>query len=217
MNAPIFRLTMMILAVWGFAGCAVYQPVQLEPARKTSPIAPRFSEATYYYDQDQNLYFVLRSHTIDQPTGKPVDQIATIRVFWRPRGGVTTLNSSALNATFRYIIMTPDAVGMYEGAGFVRLLSNAGVSRMKARITDGELRLTESSDKFADNLGRAHIHGYFTANFDDVRTLDGLLNAQREFFARSLKSAPKTQPATAPAVTQAGAPAATTQGVVPSP
>jgi len=205
MNAAILRVTMMLGAILGLAGCAVYQPVQLEPARKTTPVAPRFTDVTYYYDQDKTLYFVLRSHTTDQPTGKPVDQIATIRVFWRPRGGVTTLNSSALNATFRYIVMTPDAVGMYEGAGFVRLLSNTGVGHMQARITDGEIRLAESSNNFNDNLGRAHIHGYFNAVYDDTRTLDGLLNAQRDFFARSMNAAPETQPATAPATAPAAA------------
>ena len=206
MKARILAIAAMSAAVFAISGCAVYQPVQLEPARQTNPISPRFTDSTYYYDQDQNLYFVLHSHTTDLPTGKPVDQIATIRVFWRPRGGVTTLNSTALNATFRYIVMTPDAVGMYEGAGFVRLLSSTGAAKMQARITDGEMRLTEASDKFNDTLGRAHIRGYFRANYDDARTLDGLLNAQRDFFARSMRI-PATAPATAPGTMPAAAPA----------
>ena len=216
MNAMILRLSVLLGGILSLAGCAVYRPVQLEPARKTTPVAPKFTDVTYYYDQDQNLYFVMRSHTTDQPTGKPVDQIATIRVFWRPRGGVTTLNSSALNATFRYIVMTPDAVGMYEGAGFVRLLSATGVGKMHARIMDGEIRLSESSKNFHDALGRAHIHGYFSAAYDDVHTLDGLLNTQREFFARSMIATPETQPSTAPASMPAEAPASM-PATVPSP
>lgn len=206
MKARILGIASACVAVFGMAGCQVYQPVQLEPARQTNPISPRFTESTYYYDQDQNLYFVLRSHSTDQPTGKPVEQIATIRVFWRPRGGVTTLNSTALNATFRYVVMTPDAVGMYEGAGFIRLLSSTGAGKMQARITDGEMRLTEASEKFNDTLGRAHIRGYFSATYDDARTLDGLLGAQREFFSRSMK-VPETAPATMPASAPATAPA----------
>ena len=49
------------------------------------------------------MLLIMRATTPDAQ-GQPVDQIATIRVFWQPRGGVTTLDSSAVNATIRYII-----------------------------------------------------------------------------------------------------------------
>ena len=200
------RWILILLAVAPLlTGCAVYQPVEIAPAKNTPPVAPRFTQSYYYYDRDQNLYFVMKSHTIDPVAGKPVDQIATIRVFWRPRGGVTTLDSTALNATFRYIVMTPDSVGMYEGAGFVRLLSKTGAGKFNARIMRADLRLSESSKSFVDTLGRARISGYFSAIFDETVALDALLGAQREFFARSLEMKPATQPASQPAATNEGA------------
>jgi hypothetical protein len=180
-------------------GCVSYQPLQLEPARRSTPIAPRFSQSYYFYDRDRNLYVVMRSSTTDAATGKAVEQVATIRVFWRPRGGVTTLDAAALNATFRYVVMTPDAIGMYEGAGFVRLASADGVHRLEARVVDGDLRLTQASANFVDTLGRAHMRGYFSALYDDSRAVDMLLGAHREFFARSLNSRPATMPARTPA------------------
>jgi hypothetical protein len=61
---------------------------------------------------------------------------------------------------------------------------------------DGDLRLTQSSANFVDNLGRARVRGNFAATYDDVKAMDMLMGAQREFFARSLESKPATQPAT---------------------
>ncbi len=215
----MLRIMLFAAGAAALAGCSLSQPVQLEPARTTQPVVPRFTESSYFYDQDQNIYFLMHSHTRDPASGKPIDQIATIRVFWRPKGGVTTLNSTALNATFRYIVMTPDAVGMYEGAGFVRLLSKVGAGHMRARISDGEIRLTESGGDFNDSLGRAHIRGYFTAAFDDAGTLDGVLNAQRDFFARSMHLTPATAPAgTSPAVlVPASVPAESLPAIISAP
>jgi hypothetical protein len=151
-------------------------------------------------DRDRNLYFVLSKHSVDESTKKPVDQIVVLRVFWEPLGGTTSLNPASLNATYRYIVMTPDAVGMYEGAGFVRMSQNYGAQTMNARVVDGDLRLTESSKGFHDTLGRSRFLGSFSAELADVETLDQAMGSQREFFARSLAISEKaaTQPATAP-------------------
>jgi len=195
------RLAVFLVAIPWLAACAAYQPMQFEPVKKAAAVAPKFSQSYYYYDRNRTLYFVMRSRSTDAATGKPVDQIATIRVFWRPKGGVTTLDPSALNATFRYIVMTPDAVGMYEGAGFVRLNSDAGDGTFRARIMDGDMRLTQASARFVDTLGRARVNGYFSATYNDTLALDMWLGAEREFFSRSLVSkpaGPDTQPTTAP-------------------
>ena len=132
----------------------------------------------------------MRSATTDKATGKPLEQVATVRVFWRPVGGRTSMNNTSLNATYRYVLMTPDSVGMYEGAGFVRLWGKNGAATLQARLMDGDLRLTEASANFVDTLGRAKIRGNFSAVYDDKRALDMLLAAHREFFARSLVSKP---------------------------
>jgi hypothetical protein len=192
------RFAFFLLMLSLVSGCNVIaRPLQIEPARKATPISPRFSQSYYYFDRDQNLYFVMRASSSDPATGKPVEQIATIRVFWQPKGGVTTLDPTALNATFRYIIMTPDAVGMYEGAGFVRLSSKEGASRFQARIMDGDMRLSQASNSFVDTLGRAHVRGTFSAVYDDAKAVDMLRDTEQQFFARSLKSkVPETSPAT---------------------
>ncbi len=55
-----------------------------------------FSESYYYVDKDHTLFFVMRSHSVDKQTRKPLDQIATFRVFWRPVGGRTSTWSRRL-------------------------------------------------------------------------------------------------------------------------
>ena len=213
---PMKRLAFLFLVLPLLAACGVYKPLQIEPLGKATPISPRFGQSYYYYDGDQDLFFVMRSTGTDAVTGKAVDQIATIRVFWRPRGGVTTLNPSAVNATFRYVIMTPDAIGMYEGAGFVRLLSKTGDARFQARVLDGDLRLTQASASFVDTMGRAHLNGVFTATYDDAKAMDMLLDSQQEFFARSLNSkTAATVPATAAQPGAAGTMPATRPATMP--
>ncbi len=178
----------LFLAAALAGGCASYRPLQIEPAvKKEAIVAPHFTESYYYFDREHTLYFVMRSRTFDKVAGKTVEQFASIRVFWRPVGGRTTMDHTALNATYRYVLMTADSVGMYEGAGFVRLWGKDGVHKMYARLMDGDLRLTEASAKFVDTLGRSRVRGNFHATFDDAKALDMLLAEQREFFARSLK------------------------------
>jgi hypothetical protein len=180
----------ILLAVL-LGGCAAYRPLQIEPVgTKSAVIVPKFTSTFYYFDRDQDIYFVMRGTTTDAATKKPVEQIATVRVFWRPVGGRTSMNITSLNATYRYVLMTPDTVAMYEGAGFVRLWGKNGGKDLKARLMDGDLRLTQASAGFVDTLHRARIRGNFTAKYDDVRALDVLIDAHRDFFARSLLSKP---------------------------
>ena len=199
---PVAVCLLVALAILSFTGCTAYRHFQIESVNKKDVIVvPKFTESYYYFDRDHTVYFIMRSQTKDAATGKPVDQIATFRIFWRPVGGRTTMDSTALNATYRYVLMTPDAVGMYEGAGFVRLWGADGVHKLKARVMDGDLRLTEASSKFVDTLGRSRVRGNFTATYNDAKAFDMLLGAHQEFFNRSLtiQLEATPQPATGPA------------------
>jgi hypothetical protein len=199
MNLRLAAVGGALMVAAFFGGCAAYRPLQIAPvAAKAALVVPKFSSSYYYYDRDQTLYFVMRSHTTDKATRKAVDQIATVRVFWRPVGGKTSMDPTSLNATYRYVLMTPDSIGMYEGAGFVRLWGKNGAGKIDARLVDGDLRLTQASANFVDTLGRSRIRGNFSAKYDDVKALDMLMDAHREFFARSLHSLPAS-PSTAPA------------------
>ncbi|HUO10013.1 MAG TPA: hypothetical protein VM008_17035 [Phycisphaerae bacterium] len=206
---PLAVCLFLALALLTFTSCAAYRPLQIESvSQKETVIVPKFTDSYYYFDRDHTLYLVMRSKTQDKATSKMVDQIATFRIFWRPIGGRTTMENTALNATYRYVLMTADSVGMYEGAGFVRLWGADGVHHLKARLMDGDLRLTESSSKFVDTLGRSRVRGNFSALYNDAKAFDMLLAAHQEFFNRSLTVGltptppPATSPGTQPATTR---------------
>jgi hypothetical protein len=187
---PILSVGVLLVALF-FGGCAAYRPLQIEPlAKNGAVVAPRFQEAYYYFDREHTLFFVMRSKTVDKATSKTVEQFATFRVFWYPVGGRTTMDPTALNATYRYVVISGNVVGMYEGAGFVRLWDNDGDHRMRARLMDGDLRLTEASAGFVDTIGRSRVRGNFSAIYDDAKALDMLLATHQEFFARSLNIKP---------------------------
>jgi hypothetical protein len=196
------RRVLLLLALPLLAACGITGPLRIQPQNAPKSIAPQFDQSYYYYDHDQTLYFILRSAAAD--AGKTPERILTIRVFWQPRGGVTTLNPTAINATFRYIVMTPEALGLYEGAGFVRLHSDLGAPTFHAAAVDADMRLSQASNNFVDTLGRARITGIFSAAFDDAKAVDLLQTVQQEFFTRSLKNhaagtAPAVTPVTGPA------------------
>jgi len=204
-----YLLAILLMAA-SLAGCSTAGTLRVEPVNKALPVVtPKFERGVYRVDRDRNLYFVLKSSSVDKVTKKPVEQIVVMRVFWEPLGGTTSLNPASLNATYRYIVMTPDAVGMYEGAGFVRMHQYYGAQTMKAWVVQGDLRLTESTAGFNDTLGRSGFAGSFSATLSDMETMDQARAAQRDFFSRSLEisARPATQPATAPATEPATAPA----------
>ncbi|MCL2640798.1 MAG: hypothetical protein FWD53_08140 [Phycisphaerales bacterium] len=177
-------LFVMVGALVGWAGCAV-KPLQIEPvSKKVATVVPAFDAACYFFDRDGSLHFAMRTNADDGMV-----EIFTARVFWRPVGGRTSLNPTSVNATWRYLLIAADVVGMYEGSGFVRLSGRNG-QEMKVSVVDGDLRLTEASARFADVLGRARLRGSFVAEYDDAKAVEMIKEAQQEFFARSLLNKP---------------------------
>lgn len=181
---PLMVVAMLLLSV----GCGNSKPLAIRSIEHpTVVVEPHFKEAWYRMDRDRTLFFVLKRNTIDPDTQQTVYQVLLIRAFWQPVGGRTPMDPAALNATFRYLVMSPKAVGMYEGAGFVRLSQKAGAKDLDARIVDGDLRLTEASADFHDNFGRAIFRGALSAKLSDVKAFDETAQAHRDFFSRSLE------------------------------
>jgi len=198
-----FACLCLLVAATLAGGCATGRPLEITPVgAKAAAVQPKFTDATYRSDRDGTMFVVMRSTDIDRATGQTVEQIMTMRIFWRPIGGRTSLNPTSLNATFRYIVITPGAAGMYEGAGFVRLSGRDGKAKT-LRLLDGDLRLSEATRDFVDNLRRSTIKGNITARYDDSTTYEALANAQRDFFAKTLAlgKKPIDPPTTAPAAT----------------
>jgi len=124
----------------------------------------RFETGLYSYDGRSRLTMLLYEGQIDNP-----EQAIMIRMFWRPGGWRTSRSTVVTNATVRYVIFTGsenESVGIYSGAGFLRLKSKPGKAELSASLKHVTLNLAEHSDGFADLLGQAVLEGPVKARMD---------------------------------------------------
>ncbi|MEI7766495.1 MAG: hypothetical protein WCJ97_03555 [Phycisphaerae bacterium] len=174
-------------------GTSTY-PLRIEPVKAKSDfsVEPQITEGLYRVDSDGDVHVLLRA---GGDLGNWREQFVLMRIFWRPAGGKTTLDPSALNATFRYVLINDTQVAQYEGAGFVRFSDNPGEEQISARVVDGDLRLTEATQDVKDTLGRSAIRGRFTAKLANAKVMSDALQAQRDYYQRSLEAARRTKAA----------------------
>jgi len=124
-----------------------------------------------YRHRDTNTATILFSDLSldDLKQGRFSDgRIICIDMHWRPKAGATPMDRTATNCTVRQVIFAGGAMGIYDGAGFLAPSSGAGKSTLSGSITGATLRLTRSTDAFADRLGAAELSGSFTARRDDA-------------------------------------------------
>ncbi|MEM9420403.1 MAG: hypothetical protein AAGA25_15345, partial [Planctomycetota bacterium] len=137
--------------------------------RAGATLSGEFTQA-YYRFTDQNTVTVV---LIQGPDEAP-ERIASLEMFWKARAGLTPIDRTATNALVRFYEFRdteaePNTVGVYAGAGFMRLHDNPSVGTIDGNLWDADLRLTDRSNDFTDRLGRAIFAGSFTAQRDDAR------------------------------------------------
>jgi len=135
---------------------------------KTFTLPSEFTRAIYRYEDRNSVTVLLIQGSADAP-----ERVAAFRMFWRSRAGLTPLDSTATNTLVRMIVFRdtdaqPQTVGIYAGAGFMRLHNDPTLGRVAGSLWDADLRLTDRSEAFADAIGRAALTGSFTADRDDA-------------------------------------------------
>ena len=186
-------LFMMALVLAGtLTGCKSFGPLRIESVKNNgkAELRPQFTTAYYRVSRDGTYYFYMET-TSPAKQGRPIRQIALIRVFWKPVPGVTSILPTAINATFRYIVITPSGAGIYSGAGFIRIHNSRHARVMHASIVAGDLQLISSSGYFHDPLGPAHITGDFQAIRSKAKTITLTLRARRQFFLKTFQMRPR--------------------------
>jgi hypothetical protein len=186
----VIALALLIIAT-GLSGCKSFGPMRIKPVKPGSAatLRPKFTRGYFRFSRDQAYHFILLAKT-KAPNGGTVRQVMILRVFWKPIPGVTPILSTAINATIRYLIFTPNGCGMYQGAGFVRLHDGRHARQMHASLVDGDIRLTGASGYFTDALGPSRITGDFEAIRSVEKTLTLTLRTKRQFFAATLANRP---------------------------
>ena len=88
-------------------------------------------------------------------------QIIHIELLWSPRPGYTPIDYEAANIAVRYIVISGNEFGIYEGGGFGYPLGDPQDGSMVLKIDSAALQLAESTDHFVDLLSPAVLSGTF--------------------------------------------------------
>ncbi len=91
-------------------------------------------------------------------------QVIHVTVLWTPLPGMTPIDSSATNASIRYILFADGEVGVYEGGGFAMTVSPFWSSETRISLRDATLRLAVSTPGFRDLLSPAQLTGIASAS-----------------------------------------------------
>ncbi len=169
------RLLLVAILVVAAGGCGLFKGSggQIEvvslgdsPARLAGDL-----RSAVYRHRDANTATIILSDLPmeDLVQGRFADgRIICIDMHWRPKAGATPLDRTATNCTVRQVIFSGEALGVYDGAGFLAPSSGAGEKSFAGSISGATLRLAESTGTFADLLGAAELNGSFAAARDDA-------------------------------------------------
>lgn len=163
-----FLLLVGVFVISGCAGAGVWagNAIQIH-SLSDNPVmlAANFQFACYSHDPKSDTSFWLSDVPVeDILEGRITEaQIMHIELLWTPRPGSTPIDSSATNASIRYIIVTNGEVGVYIGAGFVNLHGKLPGSKISVSVLDASLKLGDSTDGLIDLLSPARLSGRFSA------------------------------------------------------
>ena len=168
-------IALILLHFWATAGCTAERPSGVLRAeslgRESVVLIGRFVTAFYAQNKSAETSFFLSDVPLEQLLSGRVDQglVVHLDLLWIPEAGATPMDSSATNATIRYIVIAPGEVGIYGGAGFAVPHGEPGQDTLSVSLRDASLTLLESTDGFVDLLSPARLTGDFTAVLDSRR------------------------------------------------
>lgn len=168
-------LSMSLLLLWAGPGCA--GPVRHGSLRAESlgddPVVLVGEYITAFYADGDSVEtsFVLSDVGLDQLLSGQFSrgQVVRVDLLWVPKPGATPMDSSATNASIRYVIVADGELGVYAGAGFAVPEGDANGRSLTVHLRDGSLDLLQSTDGFVDLLSPATLTGSFTATHNDQR------------------------------------------------
>lgn len=138
------------------------------PADEGPAIEGRFDTAVYAAEDSQTLHALLIAGPIDDP-----QQVAHLRMFWKPMAGRTPFDPSATNCSVRYIVFRDGEVGLYGGGGLLQPKDTPGADRFDGVLRNATLRLMDATEGFdrAPIGANALAEGKFDAEHNRIRTL----------------------------------------------
>ena len=131
-----------------------------------------FPEAYYSVDSMGNVDVVLRrtQPSRTNPAGN-VTQLVHLRTVWKSRPGRTIAETTQINGTLRYQLLTGADEATYEGGGSVFLHENRGKTRLNGKVEYATVRGRHSADNAAAVFEKVELSGAFRAVHDPRRTV----------------------------------------------
>ena len=166
MRRHLLSVAVFAWALAGGFGCGAGG--KLSMYSETDPltmIEGNFDSGIYSFDDTGNITVLLFDGPVDRPA-----RAMTMRMMWKPRVTRTPLDPDATNATIRYVVFSGDektTVGLYNGAGYLYPKGRLGSGHLTLSLWQGDLRWSEASDGFEDQLGQVRLRGDFSVHRDD--------------------------------------------------
>ncbi|MGD8450992.1 MAG: hypothetical protein PVJ57_04170 [Phycisphaerae bacterium] len=111
------------------------------------------------------------THPTADPKQPPITQYLHVHLFWQPKPGVTFSNETSVNATIRYLVVTPTGSALYVGTGFV-YPKRRRWGRLIAEVETARLHLEEQVGMPPEVLGDTRLSGTLVAREDSAATVD---------------------------------------------
>ena len=176
------RRTRRLLPLTGLASLALLllgcgpRVSSLEFTSFKDPYTPeRYSlvldECAYLTGPGDDYHIV--GHAAHTPAGGgEIQQYVHMHVFWKPWPGKTFDDSSSVDATIRYAIVTPQGAAVYCGTAFVYPKVKGPNDRVIAKVEDGRLRLESQQGQPTDVLGPTRVRGTLIARKNASLAMD---------------------------------------------
>lgn len=135
-------------------------------------LASTFDTAFYAHGTGAETSFVCGNVSPEALLDGTADaaEVLHVEMLWQPKPGATPMDSTATNASIRYILIIDGEVGIYEGGGFVQPKGALGDEVLTITMRDATLRLVEATPGFRDLLSPATLQGELTARHDKSST-----------------------------------------------
>lgn len=167
-----------LAAAAGFcAGCAqsAVTFVSYKDPYFPEPYRVAFKDCAYWIDAGGDIHAVGRA-TQETESGT-LTQYLHVRLFWRPKPGKTFTNSTATDATLRYVVAGDNGTVTYAGTGFAFPKQKFG-GAMEFGIESGYLRIESHTGEVPDLFGDTRLSGTFVAHKDAGTAANMIRDAQ---------------------------------------
>lgn len=171
-TAAVIPVIVAVLCGCGSRGSSV-DLVSYRDPYFPEPYFVEFDECALRRDAGGNHHLIARS-TKRSDTGGTIRHYLDVDVFWKPRPGKTSTDSSSMDSSLRYAVVTPEGFAVYRGNGFVYLKQDSWSKRWTGTIESGHLHLESKTGDSPEILGDARIKGRLVARQDATRAVDWL-------------------------------------------